>query len=71
MAKKRRKKAVGKSAKGLISKLAHLGASHKRTLKQLTAAGNALRAHQVKVREATKAIRASRKKTAKKRSRKR
>ncbi len=70
MAKKRRKKAVGKSAKGLISKLAHLGASHKRTLKQLTAAGNALRAHQVKVREATKAIREakkSRKKTTKRR----
>jgi hypothetical protein len=71
MPKKRRKKS---NAKSLINKLAHLGASHKKTLAQLKATGNALRSHQVKVVAATKAIRAakkSRKKTGKKRAKRR
>jgi|WetSurMetagenome_2_1015567.scaffolds.fasta_scaffold25513_4 hypothetical protein len=68
---KRRKKS---HATSLINKLSHLGASHKKTLAQLKATGMALRAHQVKVVAATKAIRAakkSRKKTGKKRARRR
>jgi hypothetical protein len=71
MPKKRRKKS---NASSLITKLAHLGASHKKTLAQLTATGNALRAHQVKVVAATKAIRAAKKrgkKVAKKRGKRR